>query len=91
MSVGDPDTGALLHTLVEHVGRVWAVAVSADGRLPVSGGRDGTVRLWDLAQGWSSPPLSRGNRITGIAATPTGRRVIAGTETGPGPPGTIPE
>ena len=43
--------GTRLHTLTGHGGRVAAVAVSADGRRAVSGGSDGTVRVWDLATG----------------------------------------
>jgi hypothetical protein len=31
-----------------HTGRVRAVAVAPDGAWVVSGGADGTVRLWDL-------------------------------------------
>jgi len=33
---------------VGHTGDVWAVAVSADGRLLVSGSHDQTVRLWNV-------------------------------------------
>lgn len=36
--------------LVGHVGWVWALATLPDGHL-VSGGDDGTVRLWDAARG----------------------------------------
>ena len=52
----DLDSGAPLHTLAGHhrggpPRGVAAVAVSADGRRAVSGGDDGTVRVWDLATG----------------------------------------
>src|SRR5262249_56522343 len=32
-----------------HTGDVWAVAVSADGRLLASGADDQTLRLWNIA------------------------------------------
>jgi WD40 repeat protein len=34
-----------------HRGGVLSVAISADDSLAVTGGRDGTVRIWDLAEG----------------------------------------
>jgi WD40 repeat protein len=40
-------------------GCVWAVAVTADETKAVSGGADGTVRVWDLASGQEQ------ERITG--------------------------
>ena len=41
--------GTAPRLLTGHDGRVSAVAVSAGGRIAVSGGRDGTLRMWDLA------------------------------------------
>jgi WD40 repeat protein len=42
---------ALARLLSGHRGVVRAVAVSGDGQLVVSGGDDGTIRLWDGASG----------------------------------------
>ena len=60
-----------------------AVAVSADGRRAVSGGGDGTVRAWDLEEGVELAFFAADSKITELAVTPAGTRVIAGTSTGP--------
>ncbi len=58
------------------------MAVSADGRRAVSGG-DQTVRVWDLAHGVELASFVSDNRITTLAATQPGTRVIVGTSAGP--------
>ena len=40
--------GRLGRALEGHVGSVFALDVSADGRVAVTGGADGSVRLWHL-------------------------------------------
>ena len=77
--VWDLEAGAAAHTLTGHEGRVLAVAVSADGRLAVTGGDDGAVRVWDTAGGVELASLASDNRITSLAVTPSGTRVVAGT------------
>jgi RNA polymerase sigma factor (sigma-70 family) len=51
VSLWDPATGRLLHTLKGHTDIVWAVAFSADGKTLVSGSDDKTIRFWDIGTG----------------------------------------
>ena len=45
----DVATGKLLRTLNGHIGPIYSIAYSSDGKTLVSGSRDSTVILWDLA------------------------------------------
>jgi len=49
--IWDAATGNLAQTLKGHSDGVLAVAFSPDGRLLVSGGMDGTARVWETASG----------------------------------------
>jgi WD40 repeat protein len=60
-------------------GDVYAVAVTADGRTAVSGGDDGTVRVWDLA-GTAAPRVLTGHdgQVRGVAVTADGQTAVSG-------------
>jgi WD40 repeat protein len=63
-----------------HEGAVTSLAVSADGRLVVTGSRDDTARLWDAATGEELRCL-RGHMddVTSLAFSPDGRWVATGS------------
>ena len=46
-----PPVTALIRVLTGHTGSVWAVGWSPDGSRLVSGGDDGTVRVWEAGSG----------------------------------------
>ena len=78
-----PPGGPLLLTLMGHRGTVPTVAISADGQRGVSGGDDGTVRVWDLATGEELPALTghrvgRDRGVTAVAVSPDGQRAVSG-------------
>ena len=43
--------GKIIKVLDGHLGPVWSVAVSRDGRTIASGGSDGTIKLWNVYSG----------------------------------------
>lgn len=61
-------------TLRGHEGEVYTVAVSPDGRVIASGGRDRTARLWDTATGRQIAVLTgHGDCVNDVAFSPDGQ------------------
>jgi eukaryotic-like serine/threonine-protein kinase len=80
VKVWDVDWDAMtpkpFRTLRGHVGYVWKVTFSPDGRYLASGSWDSTVKVWDLEASESAEPVTlRGHAgfIYGLAFSPDGR------------------
>jgi serine/threonine protein kinase len=69
-------TRPVAHRLAGYDGRVLCLAFSRDGKQCVTGGADGSVRLWDVAGGIELK-RSTGSKapVHGVAVSPDGRRV----------------
>lgn len=57
--------------LVGHKGIINAVAISPDGSLCASGGKDGTAMLWDLSKGEHLYSLEAGSTINALCFSPS--------------------
>jgi WD40 repeat protein len=68
---------------LQHGSPVKALAFSRDGKLVISGGKDG-VRLWDAATGKEVRRL--GSWVQATAVSPDGALVAAACKDGPAPP-----
>ena len=64
--------------LFGHAGQVWDMVVSADGRLALSTGDDGTVRIWNLRGVDDYQQTNIGFSATGVAVAPDGKKVAIG-------------
>ncbi|MEN8136001.1 MAG: hypothetical protein ABFS18_10790 [Thermodesulfobacteriota bacterium] len=62
--------------LKAHKGEVTAVDISPDGRLVVSGGLDGKVRIWNIADGKELHAFGENLEVADVAFSPNGLRVI---------------
>jgi WD40 repeat protein/DNA-binding SARP family transcriptional activator len=81
--VWDAETGTLRHTLLGHSGFVLGVAWSPDSSRLVTGGSDGTAKVWEIgAEGvlerWSLSAQESQSGIVGVAFSSDGSRVMAG-------------
>jgi len=63
-----------------HSGYINTVTVSPDGSLCASGGKDGTVRLWDLNEGKHLYSLEGGDIINSLTFSPTRYWLCAATD-----------
>ena len=59
-----------------HRGLVNALAFSPDGRMLLSGGKDQTVRLWEVTSGRLAQVLRHARPVTAATFTPNGRFMI---------------
>jgi WD40 repeat protein len=68
-----------IQTLAGHQWPVTCLAFSSGGRLAVSGGWDGGLRLWDAATGREVTSWTmHGGDVRAVAFSPDGRQVISG-------------
>jgi WD40 repeat protein len=78
-----PVPSAQLHgTLRGHVGEVWGVAVSPDGRRLATGSYDGTARVWDSGSGEQLLVMGAGCPVFDVTFSPDGRLLAAGCADG---------
>merc|ERR1712161_71296 len=73
--------GKLVTNLVGHTGVVYTAAVSPDGSLCASGGKDGTAMLWDVNDGKHLYSLDAGSTINALAFSPKNYWLVAATDT----------
>jgi WD40 repeat protein len=63
-----------------HIGRVWAVAATPDGRRLVTGSEDGTVRIWDASNGRELlRPLAHTGEVFCVAISADGKWLVTGS------------
>jgi WD40 repeat protein len=71
--------GKVSQEFIGHTDTVKCVALSADGRRAISGGEDGTIRIWDVESGKEIRSLQGMKSVRSVALSYDGRRAISGS------------
>ncbi|MEW6366952.1 MAG: TIR domain-containing protein [Acidobacteriota bacterium] len=77
--VWDLSTGEPRHLIHWSGSVIHSLAVTADGGLAVAGCTDGSVNLLELEGGRVLPLYQHGDRVSAVAVTPDGARVLSGS------------
>lgn len=75
----DADTGEIIHMLSGHDDAVYGLDFSPDNTHVASSSFDQTVRVWDVAAGELMLTLEQPAASKGVAFSPDGTRIAAGT------------
>ena len=76
-------TGRYHNILTGHEGIVYDIDISADGKTVVSGGEDGTIRLWEFSTGRQLHTLKAlQGTASSVAFSPTERKLASGHSSG---------
>lgn len=71
--IWNPATGAELHILRGHDGRVTSLTFSSDNKQLASGSFDQTIRIWDTATGKENRPREGSGGVLPLFVSPDGR------------------
>ena len=75
-------TGREIRTLSGHSSSVNAVAIAPDGKVAISGSRDNTLKVWEVATGRLLTTFTADHFLLCCAITPDGPTVVAGDASG---------
>jgi WD40 repeat protein len=70
----------LAAALADDKSDLTSLAVSADGKLAATGGRDGVVRVWDLKKNQLVQAITVGHPVLALALAPDGKLFAAGCD-----------
>ncbi|MFH0903250.1 MAG: hypothetical protein V2A73_21685, partial [Pseudomonadota bacterium] len=80
--VWEKETSRLKARLSGHAGGIWGMAFTPDGESLVTGGIDGTVRIWSLASTTGRVFANYGSPVERLASSPDGGLLGIPTEAG---------